>query len=147
MKYFLILLLLISIGCLIQCKSNKTPSPEKASPMIIKFGSGGGFSGGVISYNLSDSGKLWEDESSKKVLKVDKNRCKQIFQNYQTLGFSQLQLNEPGNLYHFITMLVEGEAEHKITWGNHQAEIAPELELFYNNLNDLARQFNAQAKP
>lgn len=138
-KYILILL---TATLLMNCKSNDYLTPYEYEGAVLSFGNGGGFSGRVLEYTLMDNGQLFKDtnkEGNVLVLnKVDKRQAKQIFNNYTTLGLDKLTINDPGNMYYFITKKV-GDQTQKIKWGGPN-EPAPEvLKVFFKTLMQTTR--------
>ena len=129
---------LISTFVFTQCASTRDVLPSQHSGKMIEFGSGGGFSGAVSSYTLLDNGTLFQNEAfqdtSTLIKKLDKNLTLQIFTNYQVLSLSDMIINDPGNLYKFVTF-IDGDSKHKLVWSGKSDE--KNLNLFYNILNSL----------
>ncbi len=132
----LILLLLLPL-LLSQCKTKDYLTPHEYEGRIINFGSGGGFTGKSTQYTLMENGQIFKDVNKEGnvvgIRKLKKAEVQQIFDNYDKLNFSNLRLNEPGNMYHFITMRSQGK-DHKIMWGNSATEGYKELQLFHSIL-------------
>jgi len=139
---FKIAFLILTATLLVNCKTTQdyvTPYEHKGPQ--ISFGSGGGFSGRVNQFTLLSNGQLFKGtnyEGNVTVMdKVDSDRCAQIFSLYNTLGFADLAINDPGNMYYFIKMKEEGTDEHNIKWGGTDVEAPETLKLFYKNLMNL----------
>ncbi len=110
---FLILLAIISCN-------PKTYSPLSYEGEMLEWGTGGGFTGAVKSYCLLDNGIYFKSEDSGKTFqevgKMKKTEVSQFFDNYNKLGLSSMELNEPGNRYYFLSLKTK-ESEHKLLWG------------------------------
>jgi len=135
--------LMILVSCFfLNCKTQDYSTPYEYPDQMIIFGNGGGFSGRVQEWTLLDNGQMFKgtnQEGNVNVLnKVDKDQVKQIFKNYKTLKFGDLQIDSPGNMYFFLIMKEE-DKEHKLTWGSYDAGEPKELKLFYANLISLTR--------
>ena len=95
------------------CKTNQ-------SPIVISFGSGGGFSGGFTTYSFSNDGKLYREESMQKtkvqIGTLTKKQVKEAIEQSTKLNFSGLNINNPGNLSNFVNVK-QGDKEYKTTWG------------------------------
>ncbi len=110
--------------------------PKNFEGQQIEFGSAGGFAGTVNSYSLLENGKLYKNnaftDSSTFLIDVDIDLVQQIFSNYDVLNLSSIDINEPGNLYKFVTYKSEGQ-EHKMVWTGKSED--KNLNLFYGILN------------
>jgi len=119
---------------LLQCKTKDYLTPHEYDGKIIEFGSGGGFTGKVSHYTLMDNGQIFMNADKEgfvdAVTKIDKAEVKQVFDNYDSMNFIALKCNDPGNMYHFITMKHQ-DLTHKLMWGGNSLEIPKELEVFH----------------
>jgi hypothetical protein len=108
--------------------------PNQDTQHFLHFGGGGGFTGKVTSYYLTDKGKLYSvnDTSYTKISTLPKATIDQIFKNYTTLGLDKIILNDPGNKYNFIEHKSGGESK-MMKWGNSPMENKSIL-TFYNIL-------------
>ncbi len=120
---------------LTQCKTSKKTvgpvyNPNAVQPFsydgrIITFGSGGGFAGRIQQWTLMDDGTLFPGEEVKNIaqgVKLDESLTAQMFKLYDDYRFGELELNDPGNLYFFITMIDKG-VSHKVVWGEPKNKI------------------------
>jgi hypothetical protein len=122
-----------------QCSTSKSlPEIEKSNH--IKFGTGGGFAGIENGFYLFDNGMIVKQagfsDSLTLVNQIDLNTCNQIFNNYEMLELSKIDINDPGNMYKFVKYVKEG-TEHKLVWSGKSSE--NNLNLFYKNLQDLTK--------
>ena len=70
---------------------------------------------------------------------LDKRLVDQLFATYHTMGFNEVNVDSPGNMYYYVSMKEDGIA-HKITWGGWEAGEPPALQTYYNNLMALAKK-------
>ena len=108
-KIVLIIIAFLSIGSVM----------AKKPPFQIKFGSGGGFTGSVITYTLNSDKTFSKEESlSHKTEALPKVKCKDICQIRKLLkkvNFSVLNINKPSDMSSFITY-ISGGKEYKTVW-------------------------------
>jgi len=127
---------------LIQCKSKDYLTPYEYEGRVIDFGSGGGFTGKVKQYTIMDNGQVFINADKEGFVdglkKLGKDQVKQVFNSYDQMNFDQMNFNNPGNLYHFITMKSNGTT-HKLTWGDKETKAPNELEVFHNILMNLVQ--------
>lgn len=119
MKKILFIILSGFILTMFSCKSNEMAfNPETSKAAVITFGTGGGFTGQVKQYSLTDNGKLYhlEDTTYKLIGKIPTATVDQIFSNFTHLGLSNKILNEPGNNYYFLG-LKSDETFNQLKWG------------------------------
>lgn len=115
-------------------------SDNRPSGRLIVFGSGGGVTGAVSTYELYENGSLYENSSlnldiSQKKLSAVKG-IKEIQNQFEALKIDDINLNAPGNIYFFVGYEKDGKT-HRCTWGANDV-IAPEnLKLFYENLMNI----------
>ncbi len=110
----------------------------------LEFGNGGGFTGAVSSIYMLENGdvfrKATSDTNYAKVGRIDANKAKQLFINYKSLGLDQMELNEPGNRYYFISS-VDKAGNHKLQWGKNELKNnAPAL--LYKIMNDMVKKLD-----
>jgi hypothetical protein len=126
-----VLLLFILISS--SCKSSMELYKSYKGPKI-SIGSGGGISGEYNEYILLNNGNLYHKNSYKKdtvfLGSISKNESEQIFENYFTLSFDDINLNSPGNFNYFIKF-EEKEKNHKLLWTN-SSKIDHKIKLFYD---------------
>lgn len=94
---------------------------------FIEFGSGGGFSGESKNYILTRSGEIYfiknilADANTLVHLKtVKKCTAKKIFCYAKKKKIPELTYNEPGNLFHYITLSIN-KKENRLVWGNNNS--------------------------
>jgi len=119
---------------------------------IIVFGNGGGFSGKVTHYTLHSNGEFFKGINKEGKFytypKLDEDLVAQIFENYNSLKLSELELYESGNMYKFLNVTKNGN-EHKLMWGDSGSNPPNELLIYFNNLMAIARRANknSNSKP
>lgn len=131
-----IICLALIICTLASCSSSKSASNTLANEQI-RFGYGGGFTGAVTSYCITNSGKSFKQEN----FEISKLRASNVgidecFQQCQAIGFGEMNINNPGNTYSFIEHKV-GNQLHRVTWNPHQVSLPSDLVLFNNMLLEL----------
>lgn len=126
------------------CKTPQNFTPESFEGNMLTFGAEGGFAGTTTEHHMFENGQLFYFESRNGNLqemgKVEKSIVKQIFDNYTTLGFDKLQLNDPGNYSYYIKMKSDGD-EKIIKWGGMNEETPPVLKQYYKNLGQIAQKY------
>jgi len=127
------------VVCLLAaCASTSQTSKTKASSEQIRFGSGGGFTGGVTEYCVLNTGKLYirkafEDTEKLKASQQDIDSC---FAASEKIGFKAIDFNKPGNTYSFIE-LRSGDSIHRVTFNPHQPNLPKDIVQFNNMLLQL----------
>ncbi len=142
MKSFKLLLFVSFLAAMMSCKTKeKVFNPETFESPYIVFGNGGGFTGQVKTYYLTNKGDLYLADHEQNTLlgKVDKKITSQIFSNYDDLGLKSLDLNEPGNRYYFLEMKSK-DSNHTLKWGRSPLD-NQNLSVFYNILLEVASKF------
>ena len=91
---------------------------------FIEFGSGGGFSGKSKNYLLTRSGDIYfienilADANTLVYLKKTKScTVKKIFRYAKKQKITELTYNEPGNLFHYITLSINNK-KNRLVWGS-----------------------------
>ncbi len=140
---------IISLSCLIACKS-KYNTPYDYTGDKITFGSGGGFSGKITEYTLLSNGDFYKGTGSEGF--VDqlphdmKDKAKQFFSSYDAMKFDTLNINETGNMTHYIVIDRKDKEPHRIQWADY-VEAAPEsLRIYHKNLFAFAKSVNTAIK-
>jgi hypothetical protein len=82
----------------------------------IHFGSGGGFTGGVVMNTLEKSGVVLKDGTE--VQKLDQKQTSRLFAYTHKLKSDTV--NEPGNMYHFIEFNDNG-VNYRYVWSSLEA--------------------------
>lgn len=142
--FFFFIVVIFAISC--SKKGNLQAFDPKQDH--LEFGNGGGFTGAISSVCLFKNGDVYRKSTSDtafiKIGKIDLNKAKQLFNNYQTLGLKEMKLDEPGNRYYFISAFNDG-VSHKLTWGKSElSNNAPALLL--KILNDMVKHIDDTKK-
>ena len=115
--------------------------PSNFPKQQIIFGSGGGITGAVTEYALLENGTLFSKKGIqgefKSLTKTEKKLTTQLFKNIEMLQLKEVQVNQPGNRYHYIT-LKDKSGEHQIMWSNHES-VPNKVKTFYDILNHLTK--------
>lgn len=136
-------LFIITLTTLI-CMQCKTPPfiPGESKHDFIRFGNGGGFTGAVKAYFLTDDGQLYKEEGEKPVLigKVSSDLAKQMFLVPEVIQADSKPYNMPGNRYFFIDYSIGG-SKQKVMWGGEPMPYS-EYETWYKNLMFVVKKQN-----
>ena len=138
---YLIFLVSIMVLCT-QCKTKALTSLDDHSGRHISFGNGGGFTGKILNYILLDNGQMYRGQGISEGVKpfktISDEQTEQIFNTYDDMGFSNLDIDSPGNMYFYVEMH-ESDEQHKLLWGSHDAGESKELRVFHANLMALVK--------
>lgn len=137
-----LLSILVFFGLSTGCKTNVL-SPEAYKGGQIHFGSGGGFTGDVKTYSLLENGQIFGKtsrggDSWSALPRTSIKEAKLLFQQYNDKKFAELQHDNPGNIYKFITFK-SNDLEHVICWGGNKKKINEAVELYYRSLIELVK--------
>lgn len=119
MKRSLFSIILFTVMVNYSCSSSKKAfDPETHEKVFLTFGSGGGFSGKVMKYYLTEDGYLYMQDGDQniKIGKAPKTMTDQVMGNYEKLGLDKMDVNEPGNKYLFIERKKDG-LKTMVKWG------------------------------
>jgi len=134
LKYILVLLVFVTF---IQCKTKDYVTPYNYEGRSLSFGNGGGFTGKVLDFTLMDNGQVFKGVNKEGVVdmikKVKKDKVNQIFNTYDLLALGEMSVDDPGNMYYYISMNDNGKIK-KLTWGGANANESKELRVFHANL-------------
>jgi hypothetical protein len=111
--------------------------PTASEVQYISFGNGGGFTGAVSAYFLTQDGSIFKDENGTlmKIKSVGKNTANQSFSNMVNLGLDNKALNTPGNRYYFIEFKKDNKT-NRLVWSS-EADRKENHFLMYDMLNSL----------
>lgn len=124
------------------CNATKFTAENLPETQLI-FGNGGGFSGLVNQFLLLENGQLFEKKGGSKsfvaLSKVRKKHATTIFNQLDSMAFLTMEIDQPGNIYHFIQLKAPG-VDHKLTWGKSDHQADSQVESLYKNLRDLVKK-------
>lgn len=139
-SFIILLLLLISMMSIISCISKKAINTKDI--VLISFGSGGGFTGAVIKYQIYPNGKIIEikalENNTHQVKKIKKKELKTINSMVNKLSSEHCEFSHPGNLYYFIELVKEQKMIH-ISWGDPAYPESVEVRELYEYLVNLVK--------
>ena len=145
---FLLFITLISSLLLLECKTQDY-TPYDYDGEVLIFGKGGGFTGQSIEYSLLSNGQLFmnthKEGNVTELKRVEKSVAKQIFSNFHSLGFGDLDVNKPGNTYYYLGFRHDGKA-HKIQWGAHDYKTPQTLKIYFSNLMAIVKSLQKDAQ-
>ncbi len=104
MKWFILhLIWLLMAGC----HTAKIPQSPPSDKESIHFGHGGGFSGAVNSFVLTEGGYLYSGDGEfqpfQYIGRIKKNQRQQYFKILKSIIDRHPSINQPGNTYKFVT--------------------------------------------
>lgn len=118
--FYLSIVLILMISC-----KNKALTPQNYSKNMIILGNGGGFTGAVNKLYILDNGLIFREGNSDTsfiyIGKLKPSEVEQHFKTYNNIGLNNMELNEPGNRYYYITFQNK-KISHKIQWGKKDLE-------------------------
>ncbi len=116
---------------------------DGGQPELI-FGSSGGFAGKTEKFKLLPDGQIFEKSMSsdtyQPVGSFEKDIAQQFFDNYTTLGFDELVLDDPGNMTYFI-IIKQGDRKKKLAWGGMNKSMPEQLDIYYRNFMKLKKRY------
>ncbi len=122
------------------CKSYQPLNwPDKR----LLFGSGGGFTGAVTEFILLENGQLFThtgvETQYKELKKVGRRTTKNLFSRAAQLKELDAGVNQPGNIYYFISDFQTGK-ERRIAWGAHDVPVSETVKELYRELSGLVAE-------
>lgn len=134
--WYMISLLLIPLGFL-NCKSVPF-QPEQYKGDYLIIGDGGGYSGWENRYYITTRGAVYlhsgRDTTYLKQSNIDKRIVNQALENVRALDLVNYEYSNPGNVYKFLAMSIDG-IHNRIVWGGNQDQINPAITNLYQLLN------------
>lgn len=117
---------------------NGTKEIGGADVLSIKFGTGGGFTGEVTTYEISSDGhlNLLGQNTNKFIKKINKQDVHQIFD--EAFVLKTYKFNEPGNIYSFLEILSK-DTTNRITWGVGSTTLSTDVSKLYDKLISLTK--------
>jgi len=147
MKYLFLLAVLVL--ALFSCKSQKPIVLGEYDGPKLSFGSGGGFSGKYVSHSILPSGEVFVSKDGSKSFNptrgIDKNVALQMIQNFESLGFTEMKHDDPGNMTYFVKYENKGKSYH-LKWGGEQIPAPKKLKSYYRTLSMLVKDSQAATK-
>ncbi len=135
-----ILLSFFMIALFTSCSSSGKMADDTKSEKLI-FGSGGGFTGVYISFEIHKDGhvfKILPDNSQNEVKKLRKKQTREIFTQANKLKLNQPAFNHPGNMTWFIKYKIAGDSS-EFKWGDSNFSPPNEIKEFYTQLNTIIK--------
>ena len=136
-------LFIASIALVVLILSNCSANRSLSNKIVneITFGSGGGFTGAVIKYQIKSNGEITKinsiDNKTLLVKTINKRKFREINKKVNKLTETQLKYNQPENIYYFIE--IDNGVKTNITWGENNKEAPLEIKQLYVYLNSLIK--------
>ena len=127
--------------------AEKAGAVAKTAPTrVIRFGSGGGFTGAVTTYALTNDGVFTRRASAPRdtaesVVRLPSPSAEEVIQSFRkfdALPPDSLQFEQPGNIYYFLNGRTLAGRPVQLTWGYPGATISPAARALYYELMALA---------
>lgn len=122
------------------CSSSGKLANDATSEKLV-FGSGGGFTGMYVSFEIDKDGRVFNilpDKSLNEVKKLRKRQTREIFAEAGQLKISQPAFNHPGNMTWFIKYSITGDST-EFKWGDANFSVPGEIKDFYTQLNTIVK--------
>ena len=124
-----------------------TTAVPATAPRTLRFGTGGGFTGGVTAYTLYPDGRLERRQgmpgdttrAGVPLAAPPAVRVKAAFAAFDALPADSLTLNQPGNMYTFLEGRTAAGRPVRLTWGG-SAQPAHAVRALYRDLTALVPQ-------
>lgn len=130
--------------CSFSCKTQQTYTTDSFEGKMLTFGTSGGFAGTISENYFFENGQFMHHTSRPKNTithkNIDQEIVDQAFSNFYSLGFDDLEVNDPGNLNYYIK-LKEGEKEKVLLWGGNNDAVPEILMVYFKNLSQIAQKF------
>ena len=104
----------------------------------IKFGSGGGFTGNKVEYEINPSGKVYKTESL-----IRRKEVISILDNIENICKNDTSFKQPGNIYFFIDIDIEG-CQKIFVWGEEGFSTPVRIQSTYQNLTESANNLKSR---
>jgi hypothetical protein len=129
------------MACILSGCSKLKDYPIPYSGEIIIAGNGGGMTGRDMQLHILEDGRVFRTldlgESFEEIPGLSKQDYAQLKNNFFSLGFYEMALDEPGNRYKYI-IFKDNKITHKIQWGKEGVD-AKLPDLFYSNIMALVK--------
>lgn len=112
----LLLMGILVFGAGSSCKA--LPAEDRGEE--IHFGQGGGFTGAVTHYILSQDGRIVSRKAGQAdvyLQTLDPRVTRDIFRSFHRTGFDKENFDRPGNLYLFLEGHKGGHLVNQMIWG------------------------------
>ncbi len=137
---------LVVILTLTSCKT-KTYTRQELPDLQLQFGNGGGFVGTNNEYILLENGRVLEQPEGRDTLilitGLKGSSAKQLFQKASELDISNMDYEEPGNLFQFLRLKTEDGTIGQAVWDPAQGAPSTEINDLYNALMQMLDQGTA----
>ena len=138
-SFFLTVLVFILAGCSSQNGLTKYENTE------IVFGSGGGYTGLVIEYNINTDRELTRTNSLTKETielgKISKGKTKKLYEALSDLKLPLKEFDQPGNMYYYVKQ-VKGNKVVRVLWGDQTTDIPGGVKDYYDELMLIVQKKN-----
>lgn len=112
--------------------------PESYRDDYLVIGNGGGYTGIETSFYITTNGDVFRhsgrDTIFQKMPRINQKIVKQAIGSIDQLNLIDYQFQNPGNVYKFLSMNIEGKS-NKVVWGDNQQEVSPAIANIYRLLN------------
>lgn len=127
---------LLAIVLFVGCKSAPF-NPTDHGDNLIVIGEGGGIAGIETRYYFTTTGQVYQqmgrDTAFVKLPGIDRRIVTQVIKTGQQLGLADYVYENPGNVYKFLTVIVDGK-ENKIVWSTPKDGVKSACPTIFNLL-------------
>ncbi|RYU95532.1 hypothetical protein [Emticicia agri] len=131
-------LYIIAICIFSSCAKQTNPLTYTKNQLI--FGSGGGFANQVNEYRLLENKRLFFRKNNDSTF-IDLGRqkvktVKKLFETSEMLFQEVSEFNEPGNMYYFVRLQKNGQAQ-SVVWGRPNITVPEKAKELHKHLMNL----------
>jgi len=140
--------LILSALALASCNTTKYSLSNPPSN-TISFGDGGGFAGIETGFTLLENGQVFKHNSTGDTTELEslkKKEAQNFYEKFKGLRLSQLDIEQPGNLYYFIKYTTS-DIDHGVTWGAADYNVRTDILDFYKSLRKMTKDRKTIEKP
>jgi hypothetical protein len=110
----------------------------QAQDKVIVIGTGGGFSGAVTAYKITEKGEVFKGNGLAEIkytlcAKIKKSKAKKLIQQASTEVEAIKDFNHPGNLYSFIA-IESGNDKTRLTWGDNNNPTPEKIRVLHADI-------------
>lgn len=110
-------------------------SCNEISTTEVVLGTGGGVAAALKEYKIYQTGKVelkdGLDGDFKEYGQLTKKETKMIYQNTEKIDLTNIDLNNPGNIYYFVE-INRDEERKRVTWGAVNSTVPEEIKKLYD---------------
>lgn len=110
----------------------------QAQDKIITLGSGGGLTGAVTVFKITEKGEVFKGKGLGQIVYSECGKIKKSlaakFLDETTTQLQMPDFNHPGNMYFFLSIVEDDDKSKKITWGDNSYPVQASIEKLYQEI-------------